>query len=150
MAKISITKLLPACFASAYEQDRRLVEKYTGVHLSEEQFNTYKDETTLRETLGSDKDIHSEYYGFGTPSHMATNDVMVAILNCLESHGITFDIDSERHQDLFDKIVESARLNLTQDRWPNIPNAYKKSERMNDAVQVVRNQMGLKPVEFAL
>ncbi len=142
--------IIPKCFGSAFQQDAAFTKKWTGADLSEEQFNTYKNNSTLKKNFGSKKDIHSSYYGYGIPAGFSASDIMVDILNNLETKGVIFDIEDEQQKELFEKLTKSVRLHLTQDKWPCIPNAYKTSAVLNEAVQNIRGDMKLPHVENAL
>jgi len=133
-----------------YKDDARLVTRFTGMELTQEQFNSYKDQFTLRETLGSDDKIHQDYYGFGVSSWRSKHDVMNTVLNKLASAGIVYNLESKDSNPVFDNLKEGASLCLTQDQWPQVAHAYKSSEPLIAAVRQTREDMGLKPMDNVL
>ena len=134
-----------------YEYDKKLIENYTDMKISREQFDAYSsgdDGFTVREVMGSDETISRLYRGLGIHMQQSEVNIMCSILNILsEKTDIVFDLDDEENKPLLDRMVNGARTLLCQDYFPTVPMAYKENLSLIEAVTQVRKDLNLKPLE---
>ena len=75
---------------------------------------------------------------------MSRADVGSAILGQLAEAKIVFNLDRGSGKNpVFEKCMEGINVYLANDRWPNVPDAYKNNQTLVAAVTALRQARGL-------
>lgn len=136
---------------SAFERDAAIAEKYLGVQLTREQFDTCKAAhggQTLYAAFGSDSQIYNKYYGLGIPMQDSAQELRYSLLRHFSNAGVVFDIETPGANDrLFNRLFSTVQRHITLNenpRWAaKIPAPYCASPRLAKAANAILKLNGL-------